>query len=507
MSSNDAGLQKRSAAVNPSRRAFLSRAGLASGVAAVSAPTLAALAAHSARAHEPRPPKAHGHGHDNDWQIQGYRSEYGAVAPVADQDGNYILALPPGFRYVTFSKTGSKMSDGHRVPRAHDGMTCVEGRGHVVRLIRNHEVRTNPGSYNDPSTFSLVGPADTRYDPLGVGGTVTVDFDLKRKQVVREFVSLNGTIVNCSGGLAWRNTGWITSEESVAGPELGWGKKHGYNFLVPANANRTVPAIPLTWMGRMAHEAAVADANGIIYETEDAGNSSGFYRATPHNRANVYQGGKLEMLAIKGAPQANLFRGQTVGKRLPVEWVAIDDPDPDLEGGAASCFAQGRAKGGAAFNRLEGIFTGLDGRSIYFVSTSGGESQYGQLWHYIPADPYNEDDQLVLVFESPSGSVLDSPDNICITPRGGILFCEDDASGDGDGHPLAPGISDVNRLIGMGGLGEPFEFAVNILNDSEFAGACFSPDGRTLFVNIFGGGAAGSGMTCAIWGPWEVGPL
>jgi uncharacterized protein len=54
--------------------------------------------------------------------------------------------------------------------------------------------------------------------------------------------------------------------------------------------------------------------------------------------------------------------------------------------------------------------------------------------------------------------------------------------------PLAPGITDVNRLIGISIDGEAFEFAVNRLNDSELAGACFSPSGRTLFVNIFGNG-------------------
>lgn len=488
----------------PSRRDFLRRSGLlAGGTAIVSGTTLAALSAHTARATE------RGFQHKYEWYFDGYRSEYGTPRPMRDQNGDEILALPPDFKYMTFSKIGERMSDGNIVPRAHDGMSCFEGfgPGRTVRLIRNHEVRTGPGAFNDPSSFSVGGPAETRYDPLGVGGTVTIDIDLDRRRVIRSFVSLNGTIVNCSGGLAWRNMGWITSEESVAGPNQGWGKKHGYNFFVPVTAHKAVAAVPLTWMGRFAHEAAVADARGYLYQTEDAGNSSGFYRAIPKNPANLHAGGKLEMLAIKGSPRADLIKGQTVGARLPVEWVTIDDPDPDLENGAPSCFSQGRAKGGAAFNRLEGVFTGLDGCSIYFVSTSGGDRSYGQLWHYIPADRLNGEDQLVLVFESPSGSVLDSPDNICITPRGGILFCEDDASGDGDSHPLAPGISDVNRLIGMGGLGEPFEFAVNLLNDSEFAGACFSPDGQTLFVNIFGGSAAGSGMTCAIWGPWERGPL
>ena len=39
----------------------------------------------------------------------------------------------------------------------------------------------------------------------------------------------------------------------------------------------------------------------------------------------------------------------------------------------------------------------------------------------------------------------------------------------------------------------------------EFAGACVSHDGSTLFVNLFGDGdAPGSGMTCAITGPWRT---
>ncbi|MGH7820747.1 MAG: alkaline phosphatase PhoX, partial [Candidatus Binatia bacterium] len=115
---------------------------------------------------------------------------------------------------------------------------------------------------------------------------------------------------------------------------------------------------------------------------------------------------------------------------------------------------------------------------------------------------------LRLVFESPGQEVLDSPDNLTVTPRGGLILCEDDAGGsDGDTHPLAPGITDVNRLIGLTPDGHAFELAVNRLNDSEFAGACFSPSGRTLFANLFGDGSPGSGMTVAISGPWEDGPL
>jgi secreted PhoX family phosphatase len=103
----------------------------------------------------------------------------------------------------------------------------------------------------------------------------------------------------------------------------------------------------------------------------------------------------------------------------------------------------------------------------------------------------------------------ESPDNLAATPNGGFVLCEDDAIGaDGDTHPLAPGITNVNRLIGVGADGTAFELAVNVLNDTEFAGACFSPDGTTLFVNVYGHRTpARSAMTCAITGPWETGPL
>jgi hypothetical protein len=477
------------------RRAFFKRTG-----AVVTGTTLSALTAHMAWAHGDN---RHGDYSRHQDRRDGRSSTYGDLRPTPDQDGNEILALPTDFRYVTFSKTGDAFGGGLIVPRNHDGMTCFEGRGHIVRLIRNHEVRNAAGNF----TLGVNGPAHLRYDAKGMGGCMTLDFDTKRKRLVRQFIGIGGTIVNCSGGLSWRDSGWITCEETTQGVNNGYDKPHGYNFFVPAGADSTVPAVPFEAMGRFAHEASVADERGLIYQTEDSGNNSGFYRFTPNRRDNLGAGGLLEMLAVTDDPTATLYTGQQVGARLPVSWVPIPVPDPNLEGGGMSCFAQGRAAGGAAFNRLEGLFRGEDGRSMYFVSTSGGGG-FGQLWHYVPADgKYQAEDQLVLVFQSPLGGVLDSPDNLCITPGGGMLFCEDDASNDNDTHPLAPGIQDVNRLVGIGSKGEPFVFAVNLLNDSEPAGACFSPDGEILFVNLFGNGNPGSGMTCAIWGPWDRGPL
>jgi uncharacterized protein len=479
--------------VKLNRRGFLKQAA-AGGL--VTATTLGTLNAHASWAkecgfgkHHKKPPR-HGHG-----------KGYGPLQRTRDQNGEEVLALPAGFHYMTFGKTGEMMSDGFPTPRNHDGMTCFEKKHGIIRLIRNHEVRNAAGDFN----LAVIGPEATRYDVKANGGCVTLDFDPRRKQLLRSFTSINGTIVNCSGGLAYKDKGWLTCEESVSGPAQGFDKPHGYTFFVSKDAEQPEPAQPITAMGRFAKEAAVADnESGIVYQTEDAGNNSGFYRFLPDNPDNLLAGGVLQMLSIRGAPNYDTRLNQTVGTELPVAWVTIDNPNPAVITASSSCFAQGFAKGGARFNRLEGVFRGDEG-SMYFVSTSGGNAARGQLWQFTPS--FSGGGSLTLVFESPDGSVLDSPDNICVSPSGGILFCEDDASNDADTHPLAPGFANVDRLIGLSRSGEPFEFAVNVYNQSEFAGACFSPDGDILFVNIFGDGTANSGMTCAIWGPWRRGPL
>lgn len=451
---------------------------------------------------------------------------YGPLARRPDQRGVEVLALPAGFSYVTFGHIGTTMSDGNPTPLALDGMAAFRGpqRGQVT-LVRNHEDRNPPGQ------GSVLGDPAARYDALGVGGTTSLVYDERRRSLVADFVSLNGTAINCAGGIGLGRRSWITAEETVGGPEFGssaerYPLRHGYIFEVPVDLEPGHPAVaePIRAAGRFLHEAVAVDQRtGIVYETEDAGSGrgAGFYRFLPDDVHDLRRGGRLQMLAVRGAPQADLREGQRVGRRLPVTWVDIEDPDPpyanaDDPGGV---FRQGYAGGGAKFNRLEGCWE--DCGSVFFVSTSGGDAKNGdvnsdgfeegcgQVWEY-RANPSGG--SLVLRFESPGVEVMDGPDNITVTPRGGLLTCEDDASSARvDSHPLAPGVEHVNRLVGLTPRGEPFEFAVNVLNDAELAGACFSPSGRTLFVNVYGysrfSDDPAEGMTCAITGPWGHGPL
>jgi len=458
---------------------------------------------------------------------------YGPLRRVADQRGVEVLALPTGFSYVTFSHTGSTMSDGNPTPLALDGMGAFDGgrlhgqgEHHLVRLVRNSEDRNPAGSAG-----GVLGDRSAAYDPTAFGGTVTLVFDEHRRRMLQDFVSLNGTTVNCAGGVAYRRRFWLTGEETVAGPDAEdpaarFAKRHGYLFQTPVDRgpNELEVGLPIVAAGRFSHEAAAVDQRtGIVYETEDPGSGvgAGFYRYTPDDPDDLAAGGVLEMLTIAGQPKVDLREGRTRGEALAVEWVTIDEPDPELTGvgDTRSTFNQGWEKGGAKFNRLEGCWE--DDSTIFFVSTSGGDVKngdvnsdgfaegFGQVWAYQPGAGGGT---LTLVYESPSGRDMDAPDNLTVTPRGGLIACEDDASSAYvDRHPLAPGIEHVNRLIGLTQGGEAFEFAVNVFNGSELAGACFSPSGQTLFVNLFGRARfdedAVEGMTCAVTGPWRRGPL
>lgn len=401
---------------------------------------------------------------------------YGKLSPKqAENDPGTYLALPEGFKYTMIGATGTLMSDGNPTPPAHDGMGSFDAAD-GVRLVRNHEVRAGA------ATGSAIG--GDAYDPLAGGGTTTLVVDSESRLLQRDFVSLSGTHVNCAGGPTPSGS-WLTCEETTAGETDGYSKDHGYIFEVPSSNNGLAEPEPYKAMGRFVHEAVAIDPDtGIAYETEDR-NTAGFYRFLPNDPRDFGAGGRLQMLAIKGRLNYDTRTGQRVGKPLPVKWVDIENPDPEsAEQNSLAVYEQGQAEGGATFDRLEGCWYG-DG-SVFMSATSGGDAELGQVWQYRPRG--NSGGQLILLFESESPEMLDAPDNITVSPRGGLAICED-----GDGEQFVRGLTQQGRI---------FDFALNVENDREFAGANFSPDGETLFVNV-----QTPGRTFAIWGPWEDGAL
>jgi secreted PhoX family phosphatase len=456
------------------RRAFLKRSG-ASGL--FLAPSLGALSALAAKSSSEAP---------------GAPSDYGELVESPDVPG---IMLPRGFECRLISMAGEPMAGGLAVPNAFDGMAAFPLSGNSLRLVRNHELR-----HRAPNGVVL---AQRAYDDVAAGGCTTLEVTVWPDGSVEktgEWVSLAGTLVNCAGGpTPWGS--WLSCEETVVakadddGEPTGWRQNHGYVFEVPSGARSPVDPEPLRAMGRFVHEACAVDpGTGIVYLTEDQ-DPSGFYRFIPTEPANLRAGGRLQMLLVRGQPGYDTRTRQTPGRRLRTTWVDIPDPDPAADFIAPDAvFNQGLAQGGARFARLEGCWAG-DG-FIYFDATSGGNAGSGQIWQYVP-DRGNFG-ELVLVYESPGPDVLKGPDNLCISPRGGLAICEDGGSD--------------NYLRGIDEDGHLFDFMCNRINDLEFAGVCFSPQGRTLFVNIQGAlwqgdGTEPKGMTLAVWGPWERGAL
>ena len=107
-------------------------------------------------------------------------------------------------------------------------MRAFAGGGSTVRLVRNHEITASRPTTAVP--FPVGGPDATKYDALAKGGTVTVDFDTRTGRVVRDFVSSNGTLYNCSGGLSLDGRHWLTCEETTHGTNRGYAQDHGYVF-------------------------------------------------------------------------------------------------------------------------------------------------------------------------------------------------------------------------------------------------------------------------------------
>lgn len=414
---------------------------------------------------------------------------------VNDPDG--LFDLPKGFRYTVVAKVGDAMSDGLVVPGFADGMAAFAGPMGRTVLVCNHEIKTDRIDLGplgtDPARLAnldLTRVYDGRHGKMPCpGGTTTLLFNTETQKLEGQKLSLTGTLKNCAGGPTPWNT-WVSCEETVDRANDEYERDHGYNFEVPAQYGaKLADPIPLKAMGRFNHEAIAVDPrSGIVYETEDREDGI-IYRYIPNERARLGAGGRLQAMVVRDRASLDTrnwskSRDVPLNEAMAVEWIDIhnvESPDDDLR------FA-GFEAGACRFARGEGMWTGAG--EIFFACTSGGHERKGQIWRYIPSSVEGTPDEakspglLELYVEPNDGGIIDNADNITVAPWGDLIICED---GDDDQY-----------LVGVTPSGGIYHFAKNAVSESELAGATFSPDGSTLFVNI-----QKDGLTLAITGPWR----
>ncbi|MEM9919823.1 MAG: alkaline phosphatase PhoX [Bacteroidota bacterium] len=422
-----------------------------------------------------------------------YLSQLGCANDAKLSEGRQWLELPEGFQANIISTWGDPMSDGFVVPGRADGMAAFDQAGKVV-IVRNHE--NSPGSpeygpfKRDMSLFNRL-TKNQLFDygfgkSPGLGGTTTLVYNEQTQKVEHQHLSLAGTYRNCAGGPTPWNS-WITCEEDTTPAGDGSETAHGYNFEIPVASRTLAEPIPLKAMGRFNHEAVCVDpASGIVYQTEDRHDGL-IYRFLPFSKGQLHKGGVLQALAIKGQKSFDTRNWKqqqlAVGQELEVEWIDVRDvesPEDDLR-------KRGRQAGAATFARGEGMWFGK--QEVYFACTNGGKRKCGQVFKYIPSPQEGQPQEkeapgrLVLFAEPNDTDILKYCDNLTVAPWGDVVLVED--------TPDA-------YMRGITPEGKIYTIARNVGSDSELAGVCFSPSGKTLFVNI-----QEQGLTFAINGPWE----
>jgi uncharacterized protein len=403
-----------------------------------------------------------------------------------------ILSLPKGFSYKIVAQSGvTTLESGEPTSDDPDGTAAFVRRGgNGTVLVNNHEI-----GGSEPFQVPLV-PGFV-YDDKARGGTTTIEVDRDGNRI-REYVSLAGTHNNCAGGRTPWDT-WMTCEETEA--ILDGGKRHGYVFEVdPYDQDANRDPKPIKALGRYAHESVAVDPHThVIYQTEDASNPNGLlYRWTPPAGALPLGDGSLKALADDAgeldALRAFTKRGEFVhdlsvfpkpGTRLKIEWVTVPDRDATTVSTRKQAYAQPVTRS----RKLEGMWWGDDG--AYFVASfartsDGSAGQHdGQVWFLDPDDGTIELRLWFAYTPADQDNDPDGPDNITVSPFGGVMIAED-----GEGN---------NHLVGATDDGETNFFARNELpGDNEFTGPTFSHDKKILFANV-----QSPGHVFAIQGPFR----
>lgn len=348
----------------------------------------------------------------------------GFAPPVPDPSG--LLDLPPGFQYTVLIRSGEPMSDGRPFPPDPDLGTVFDLGDGTFYLALGHEIR-----------------ADLEYDGRFTGSVTRLQLT-SDNQVLESRLLADGMRNNCSGSA----TPWgtiLSNEESPRGSYEA-NPNEGYIWEIDP---RTGDKARRDLMGRFSHESTAVDPQtGDVYCTADF-RGGAFYRFAPTRLGDLASG----MLFAFRAPDR--------------AWVEIENP--------YNAHEEALAKGATRFNRHEDLEWGADGK--LYIAETGNETGpvqqrdlFGRLRRFDPRTREHD------VFVEGGVSTMVNPDNITVDRAGNFFVTEDKPA------PMLQLAGD-NNIIMVTPTGETSIFAT-LRDGFEPSGVVFSPDFRTLFLNV-----------------------
>ena len=211
-----------------------------------------------------------------------------------------------------------------RCPGRHDGMGAFPGPNGNVLLVRNHEVTNNP---NTPA----FGPGHAvRREAPGAGTTTVEVTTLRRGGQAPTPASTARCSTAAAAIMPWGS--WITCEETVNGPDVGpdftgspntgLQQPHGYVFEVPEgraerpaadHARRAVRPRG----GAPSTRATASSTSPRTTSSSRPASTATSRRGNPMQDRPARQRGQLQMLAVKGEPNAHLEARQPQAGDLP----------------------------------------------------------------------------------------------------------------------------------------------------------------------------------------------